>query len=77
MSQGTSDPPNPKRPEIFLTGAYELWMDGVEKGSKEAEEIKVKYAALAKGATQDGVKTFRRWKVEGKLDEWAKLQNGS
>ncbi|KAF2128302.1 hypothetical protein P153DRAFT_397389 [Dothidotthia symphoricarpi CBS 119687] len=74
ISQGTSDPPNPERPEIFLTGAYELWMDGVEEGSKEATDVRVKYGALAKGATQDGVKTFRRWKVEGKLDEWAKLQ---
>jgi hypothetical protein len=77
MSQGTSEPPNPERPEIFLTGAYELWMNDVEEGSVKANEVKVKYAALAKGATQDGVKTFRRWKVEGKLDEWAKLQNGS
>lgn len=77
MSQGTQDPPNAERPEIYFTGVYELWIDGVEDGSKEAEEVRVKYGALAKGATQDGVKTFRRWKKEGKLEQWAKPENGA
>jgi hypothetical protein len=49
---------------------YELWVDGVEEGSKEAEEFRTKYGALARGATQDGVKTFRQWKKEGwKVEE--------
>jgi len=69
MSQGTQDPPNAGRPDIYFTGAYELWIDGIEEGSKEAEEVRAKYGALARGATQDGVKTFRRWVVEGKIEK--------
>ncbi|GAB1317433.1 hypothetical protein MFIFM68171_07643 [Madurella fahalii] len=58
---------DPERPDIYLVTAYELWMDGVEEGSKEAEDVRVNYRALARNATIDGVKTFRRWKVEGKI----------
>ncbi|PSK42019.1 hypothetical protein B9Z65_3933 [Elsinoe australis] len=75
MSQGTQELPNPDRPDLYFTGVYELWIDGVKEGTPEAEEVRIKYGNLARGATQDGVKTFRKWKVEGKLDKWAKLEN--
>lgn len=67
MSQGTREPADPQRPELFLTAAYELWLDGVEEGSKQAEDIRVQYTALARGATKDAVQTFRRWKKEGTI----------
>lgn len=78
MSQGTEDrgPDGGEPPSIYFTGVYELWIDGVQDGTKEADEVRAKYGALARGATQDGVKTFRRWKEEGKLDEWARADNG-
>jgi hypothetical protein len=56
-----------------LTGLYELKVDNVEPGSEAAEEMRDKYTQLARGASSDAVKTFRRWKTEGKLDEWAKM----
>jgi hypothetical protein len=70
VSQGTQEPVDAERPDLYFTGVYELWVDGVEEGSKEAAEFRTKYGALARGATQDGVKTFRRWKKEGwKVEE--------
>lgn len=67
VTLGTGEPQDSERPDIYLVTAYELWMDGVEEGTKEAEDVRVNYQALARGATIDGVKTFRRWKVEGKI----------
>lgn len=54
MSQGTQEPPNPDRPDLYFTGVYELWIDGVKGGTPEAEEVRIKYGNLARGATQDG-----------------------
>ncbi|GIZ40465.1 hypothetical protein CKM354_000380100 [Cercospora kikuchii] len=77
MSLGTAEKVDESRPDIYFTGVYELWIPGIQDGTKEAEEVRVKYGALARGATKDGVQTFRKWKVDGKLDEWRKMSNGS
>ena len=73
MSLGTGEETSGgSGPDLYLTGLYELYVDGVEPGSAAAEEVRVKYTQLARGACKDAVNTFRRWKVEGKVDEWAK-----
>ncbi len=67
MSMGTEG-----ETDLYLSGLYELKVDNVAPGSKEAEEMRENYTQLARKASQDAVKTFRRWKVEGRIDEWAK-----
>jgi hypothetical protein len=56
-----------------LTALYQLKVDNVEPGSEAAEEMGDKYTELARGACSDAVKTFRRWKTEGRVEEWAKM----
>ena len=51
---------------------YELKLDNVQPGTKEAKDIEANYSALARGACRSAVEKIRSWKVEGKLALWAK-----
>lgn len=69
MSYGTA---NGEDPELYLTAMYELWLSDVEPGTQAAKDIEVNYTALARRACKDAVESIRKWKVTGKLAEWAK-----
>lgn len=50
---------------------YELPITDVDPKSEKAEEMRREYTELARKATQDAVKTFRRWKQEGSIEKYA------
>ena len=68
MSYGTEE----GQPQLYLTAMYELWVNGVSAGTEAAIKMEVDYTALAKKACSDAVKDIRKWKLEGKLKDWAK-----
>ena len=49
---------------------YELKLADIEPGSPQAREIETNYTALARGACRDSVEKIRRWKEDGKLEQW-------
>ena len=49
---------------------YELKLTNIEAGSSQAKEIETNYTALARGACRDSVEKIRRWKEDGKLEQW-------
>ena len=55
---------------LYLTAMYELKLTNIEKGSLQAKEIETNYTALARGACRDSVEKIRKWKEDGKLEQW-------
>lgn len=55
---------------LYFTASYALVVANTKPGSPEAEKIATEYTGLARKAAQDGVKSVRRWKLEGKLPKW-------
>ena len=49
---------------------HELKLADIEPGSPQAKEIETNYIALARGACRDSVEKIRRWKEDGKLEQW-------
>jgi hypothetical protein len=58
--------------DLFLTAAYELKLQHVMAGTQEARDIEANYTELARGACRGAVDKIRQWKVEGKLEQWAR-----
>jgi Domain of unknown function (DUF1857) len=50
---------------------YELKLDNIQPGTKEAKDIETNYTALARGACRSAVDSIRLWKKQGKLALWA------
>lgn len=59
--------------EPYLTVFYELKMGdhSPAAGSKEAQDIVTNYRKLAKTVCNDAIDHIRKWKLEGKLAQWA------
>lgn len=57
--------------DLFLTAMYELKLNNIQPGTKEAKDIETNYTALARGACRSAVENIRLWKVQGKLAKWA------
>ena len=49
---------------------YELKLADIEPGSPQAKEIETNYTALARGVCRNSVEKIRRWKEDGKLEQW-------
>lgn len=49
---------------------YELKLSNIQPGSPEAKDIETNYTALARRACYEAVESIRRWKEDGKLQQW-------
>ena len=69
MASGATD--GHTETDLFLTAVYELKLHHVMAGTPEARDIEAQYTELARGACRSAVEKIQRWKVEGKLAQWA------